>query len=367
MYDELSLEAHRRELTAAEIFNETLIDRLPLGLVVLDRLGFVVKYNRYEEELARRRRQDVIGRSFFEDVARCTNHPAVAGAYHAAMADDGELRAEVETCFDLPFHPKPRDVRILMQSFELGNQPFGVFLIEDITLRKELERERQRLLAMLVHDLKNPLQGILGYAGLLQVGAFGDIDRKDQREALAAIEASSLRMNELLSSTLDEMSGRKPRKNLVNLHALVLSAIGNSLPESRRRGLRLTYRGDLFERAEFPNEAFPVLGVVDQLARVIDNLLGNALKYGHSQLELDLETAAGFHCFTVRDDGRGIAPEYQDRVFAPGFQAPGSLPGHGLGLASAKNIAEEHGGRLELESTAGAGATFRLFLPVASV
>lgn len=364
MYDDTSLEQNHRELRAADIFNETLVDRLPVGVVVLDHLGFVVKYNRYEEALARRRRQDVIGRSFFDDVARCTNHPAVAGAFRAGMLV-GELATEVETSFDLPFHPKPRDVRILMQAFRLGGQVFGVLLIEDITLRKELEREREKLFALLMHDLKNPLQGILGYVSLLRVGAMGEFERQDQKDALAAIEASSLRLRDLLATSLDEMTGRSPKKNLVNLHALVLSAIGNALPQARERGLQLRYRGELFERAEFPNEAFPIHGRVEQLARVVDNLIGNALKYAKTRIDLDLTTRDGFHLFTVGDDGRGIAAEHHEKVFESGFQVPGSLPGHGLGLAGARDITYAHGGRFELESAPGAGALFRLILPVA--
>lgn len=362
MYEERSIDQFQRELKATDIFNETLVDRLPVGVVVLDHLGFVVKYNRYEEALARRRRQDVIGRSFFEDVARCTDHPPVAGVFRSGIKA-GELAAEVETSFDLPFHPKPRDVRILMQSFRLGGQIFGVLLIEDITLRKELEREREKLFALLMHDLKNPLQGILGYVSLLQVGALGEIERQDQKDALTAIETSSLRLRDLLVSSLDEMSGRTPKKNLVNLHALVLSAIGNALPETRKRGLQLHYRGELFERAEFPNEAFPVHGRVEQLARVVDNLIGNALKYAKSRIDLDLVTKGQFHHFTVADDGRGIAPEHHEKVFESGYQVPGSLPGHGLGLAGARDITLAHGGYLELESTPGSGALFRVVLP----
>ena len=352
----------RRELSAPDIFDETVIDELPLGVVVLDRDGYVVKYNAFEERLARRSRHDVIGRSFFHDVAVCTDTSEVRGRFEAHIGDNS-LSDDIEYAFHLPFLPKPRDVRLLLRSFELGGSTYGIFLIEDITDEKELEREKEKLLSVLMHDLANPLQGILGYASLMENGVLGEVSSDEQLKALHSITESSAKMRDLIDGTLSDLrgSGRKPKP--VNLHALALSSIGNLLPRAREKGVEMSYLGDVFHRTEFPQRAVKVYGLVDQLASLVQNLLSNAVKYAESKVEVDLQELNGAAYLEVRDDGRGISKADQAKIFDEGFQSEGSLPGHGLGLFSVRRVVDEHGGTLDVESEPGEGALFRVVLP----
>lgn len=351
------------ELAATDIFDESILDALPLGVVVLDRFGTVVKYNRFEEQLARRQRRDVIGRSFFEDVARCTNVPQVAGIFRQHIGANA-LDHDLEWSFDLPFHPRPRDVRLLLRSFLLGDAPFGILLIEDITLRKELEREREQVLKVFVHDLNNPLQGVLGYANLIRLGGLGTLENPKLLEAVRSIESSAERMRGMVQATLGRLRGEN-KKTLVNLHALALSSLANLLPDARKKGVDLSYQGRHLEQAEFPNEAMAVAGVTDLLARLVDNLLSNALKYARSAIKVDLRRREGVIELTVADDGRGIAPELHTKIFTEGFQAPDSLPGHGLGLFGVARTVREHQGAISVESEPGHGARFKVRLPAA--
>lgn len=353
----------RVELAASDIFNEKVLDELPLGVVVLDREGYVVKYNSFEERLARRSRHDVIGRSFFQDVAVCTDTDQVRGRFEAHIADNS-LAEDIEYSFALPFLPKPRDVRLLLRSFDLEDNVYGILLIEDITEEKELEREKEALLSVLMHDLNNPLQGILGYASLLHNGVLGEVASEQQLDALRAITESSTKMKQLIEGTLSDLRGDARRRQAVNLHALVLSSIGNLLPEARDKGVDLQYLGQVHQRTEFPRRAVRVRGLVDHLASLVQNLLSNAVKYAESTVEVKLESRDGAAYLEVQDDGRGIPKADQGRIFDKGFQSAGSLPGHGLGLFSIRRVLDEHGGTIEVESEPGEGALFRVVIPV---
>lgn len=349
------------ELAAGDIFNESVLDALPLGIIVLDRHGYVVKYNYFEEELARRDRRDVIGRHFFEDVAVCTNVPEVAGQFREHV-DSNTLATELDFAFELPFQPQPRDVRLRLRSFALHERIFAVIVVEDISLPKELERQRQRLIDVMVHDLRNPLQGILGYASLLKA-AGGGMEQEKISQAAETIEQSALRMDELLRGTLAEMRGERRVWQPVNLHALVLSTLGNLLPAARGRDVAFEYGGEVFFNPQFPDRAVKVRGAVDQLASLVQNLVSNAVKYTDSRVRVDLVESGGQVRLEVEDDGRGIAAEDQERIFDQGYQAAGSLPGAGIGLFSVKRAAENHGGQVSVRSSPGAGSLFAVTLP----
>ncbi|MEO1366486.1 MAG: ATP-binding protein, partial [Acidobacteriota bacterium] len=347
------------EIAAADIFNEAVLDALPVGIIVLDHLGYVVKYNRFEEELARRDRSTVIGRHFFEDVASCTNVPEIAGQFREHVASN-TLSVELNYGFALPFLPQPREVYLRMRSFEINGRLFAIIVVEDVSLSRELERQRQRLVDVMVHDLRNPLQGILGYATLLKNAS---LDPARAAKAAETIEQSGRRMSALLDGTLAEMRGERRTWQPVNMHALVLSTLGNLLPAARRRGVELQYRDEPFLDPRFPKRAMKVSGAVDQLASLIQNLISNAIKYAESRVRIDLFERDGQVVLEVEDDGRGIPEGEQAKVFDQGYQAPDSLPGAGIGLFSVRRAAENHGGAVTLDSKPGDGTVFRASLP----
>lgn len=348
-----------QELAARDIFNETVLDALPVGIIVLDEHGFVVKYNRFEEQLARRDRNHVIGRNFFDDVATCTDVPQVAGQFREHIATNS-LAVELDYAFELPFLPYPRDVYLRMRSFNINDRLFATIVVEDVSLPRELERQREHLLDIMVHDLRSPLQGILGYASLLKVA---DLDRAKATKAAETIEQSAIRMDALLRGTLAEMRGERRTWQAVNMHALALSTLGNMLPASRARNITFHYDGEPFFDPQFPNRALKVTGAVGQLASLVQNLVSNAVKYAKSAVRVDLFEKDGSVVLEVEDDGRGISPQDQKKIFDEGYQAPESLPGAGIGLFSVRRAATAHGGDVEVHSTVGQGTLFRVTLP----
>ena len=112
----------------------------------------------------------------------------------------------------------------------------------------------------------------------------------------------------------------------------------------------------------------PVVASVDveRVARVLRNLLGNANKYGREggSIGVSLDQTPEEACLSVTDDGPGIAPDQQERIFERFYRVGGAASsGTGLGLAIARGLVDLHGGRLWVESTPGQGSTFRVTLP----
>ena len=357
--------ARRQALLGSHPLLEALFDALPVGVVLLDRAGRVVLYNRYEERLARRRRQDVVGRRFFEEVAPCTDVRELAGAFRERIADDA-LDVTVDFAFKLAFLPRPREVRIVLRSFPLEGDTFAAFVVEDRTERLRLERERDAFASVLVHDLRGDLAGVLGYAALLREGALGPLAPMQQDAAVKLHDAARAldgRIDAALDAFRLRRKGAAPRarRDPINLHALVIAAVSLLRPLALERGVALDYVG--WDPARpFPDRAVAVAGDEERLAAVVENLLGNALKYARARVLVELTTGPAGVVLAVGDDGPGVAPGWEARVLE-GERPPGSKPGHGLGLVSTRQTAEAHGGRVLVGRSALGGARIEVTLP----
>ncbi len=125
---------------------EEILDRLPIGAIVLDDRGTIQRFNRYEEQLSGLSRQQTIGRSFFSDVAPCTRDIELGPKFHEGI-ENGNLDIDVEFSFPYPYNRVPRDVHIRAVSVTGGERNAHVVLIEDITSRKQLERNNADMMA----------------------------------------------------------------------------------------------------------------------------------------------------------------------------------------------------------------------------
>lgn len=126
-------------------FFETLFDQLPIGVILLDGDGTIRRFNRYEEQLSGKRRADVLGRSFFDDVAPCTRDIALEDRFRDGVVQN-RLDLDVEFRFPYPYNRVPRDVRIRAASIHETDHPVHVLMVEDITARRNVERRSQELL-----------------------------------------------------------------------------------------------------------------------------------------------------------------------------------------------------------------------------
>jgi PAS domain S-box-containing protein len=231
----------------------------------------------------------------------------------------------------------------------------------DIHALKEAEEERRTLADALAHDLKNPLAGIKGRAQVLQrqLRRGDTLDTAALADHLAGIEQQVGRMTGLLDALqADAQAAAPPERRRTDLVALVRSCVAD---------LR---RANTPHRIELQETESAVTGSwdPDQLARVVGNLLENAVKYSPTGGVVAVAVAReeGAAVLRVRDTGRGIPAADLPHIFA--FRRRGGnvgdIAGSGIGLASGKRIVEAHGGTIAVESVEGRGTTVTVRLPL---
>jgi len=243
-------------------------------------------------------------------------------------------------------------------------KPVGVMLMaRDITARKELERRRSEFLALLSHDIKNPLSVLIGYADYLQQEAnqHGVVKSLD---VLPWIKSSGLTILSLVNNYLDlsriEEQSLTREWEPVGINDL-LRHIGQQY-EGEARHRKITFTLSLQPKLPW------VEGDPTAIDRILSNLVYNALKFTPPEGEVTVSSMLreGEVVIVVADTGPGIPTEEIPLLFEKYRRAVGSRrqAGLGLGLFIAKILVERHGGRIEVESVVGSGTQFRVILPV---
>ena len=321
-------------------------DNMREGLVLLDGAGTVLSIN-------------PAARQLFGADKTCVGHdfltvdrsPSLTRAIEAAQeTGHSETRAELSG----------RVYQLDVSRIDSGSEHVGLVLLSfDITERETAEQARREFTANVSHELKTPLQGIIGSAELIENGMvkpedmprfIGHIRKEAQR--LVALIADIIRL-----SQLDE--GVELPKEPVELLAL-----SNEVAENLRAAA---------EKAEVSihvdGEAATVSGVRRLLYEMLYNLCDNAVKYNKpgGSVRIHTENQNGAAVVSVMDTGIGIAPEHQDRIFERFYRVDKSHSkasgGTGLGLSIVKHAALYHGGKITLESKPGQGTEIRVTLP----
>ena len=231
--------------------------------------------------------------------------------------------------------------------------------------RRRAEEEKLAALgtatARILHQIKNPLQTIVLHADILQDERIVN-GPEQRREVCEAIVSESQRLVAMLDELSVYASGsrRALNKRPMRLNDLVRQVADVEAREAAETGLTV----DSTAIAEVT-----VLGDAYYLRQVLDNLVRNAREAmdeqeGPARLTISVGRAGGNAEVKVTDNGPGIAPENQQRIFQPFVSTKGK--GMGLGLAICREIVESHGGRLDVDSAVGRGTTFTLSLPVYS-
>ncbi len=231
-------------------------------------------------------------------------------------------------------------------------------LLHDITADRELERRRRDMQRLVSHELRTPLASIGGLAETLERY---EMSADELQRVAGLIRGESVRLSKMVSTFLDlERLGTgswDDRRGVVDLAALTANRL--ELLDAADHGL------DLELVADGP---VPLNGVPELLERVVDNLVGNALRYtpsgGHVRVRVGHHD--GDAVLEVSDDGPGIPPEARQRLFDRFYRVPGAAGGgSGLGLALVREVVDWHGGCIEIDSEVGVGSTFTVRLPAA--
>ncbi len=237
-----------------------------------------------------------------------------------------------------------------------------VELARALEQQRELDRLKNQFIQNVSHELRTPLSMILGYAELLAAGELGKV-MPEQQGPLNIIVQRACVLRDLIGNitAILESEIREPVWEPVSLGELVGEAMKDFQVLADQAGLEL--QGDISNRVP------TVLGDAEHLRRVVDNLIGNALKFtsGGGRVAVRLSEHDAKVMLQVADTGIGIAPEDQGRIFDRFYQVDGTTRrthgGCGLGLALVKEIVERHGGGVSVESQLGQGSTFTVFLP----
>lgn len=226
----------------------------------------------------------------------------------------------------------------------------------------ELDAARTQLLTDVSHELQTPLVSIRGYTQMVLDGRLGRVN-EEQRRGLEVALRNVDRMVEMIGNLLALSHAERAaplEPEVVDLADELHAALERHQSAAVRRGVNLEARP--------PLPGLTVLAERAGLARVLDNLLANAIKFNRSGGRVGVSVTPGpGHAVTIEvaDTGVGIPPEEQPRIFDRFFRGRGTseMPGTGIGLAMVKSVVERHGGSVELESVPGKGSTFRVRWP----
>ena len=232
-------------------------------------------------------------------------------------------------------------------------------------LAQQVNRTKDEFLATLSHELRTPLTAILGWARMLTLGG---LDGETVRIAHETIERSARTQATLIDDLLDlsrVVTGKLTlQTELVDLAAIVDNAVQTQRLAADAKTIRL--------EVAVPADRAVVTGDSTRLQQIAWNLISNAIKFSSpgGKIAIDLERDSDYARLIVRDEGRGISPDFLPHVFEPFRQADGASTrahsGLGLGLAIVKYLTELHGGSVSASSRGeGRGATFMVTLPLA--
>src|SRR5262245_19983639 len=373
------------ELRRSEAQLRAILDQSITAVFVKDLEGRYLRINRRCESLFGMTEAEVKGKTNYELHAKKIAD-ALRDNDQAVIAADAPLQFE-ERIITVD---GPHDfISVKFPLRDESGRPYAICgIATDITERKQAEAAREELLAreqaaretaedlarakdeflaLVSHELRSPLNAILGNAAQLR---HGGLDVQKVKQAAEVIERSGRAQAQLIDDLLDTariISGKlRPDLGPVDLVSVIEQAIQTIQPAADAKGISI--------ETDLPPEIGQITGDPTRLQQVIWNLLSNAVKFTPQggRVEARLERIDPNICVTVSDTGKGISPDFLPYVFDRFRQADASSAnrhgGLGLGLALVKYLVELHGGTVEAVSAGeGQGATFKVMLPIRAV
>jgi light-regulated signal transduction histidine kinase (bacteriophytochrome) len=227
-------------------------------------------------------------------------------------------------------------------------------------LRKQLDRANadfEEFVSMAAHNLRQPLRDVASYSQLMSETYAGRLD-PDAGVFLKRIQEGAASMQSLLAEVVDYWvtAAVGPQSSRTDMEAALRQALLCADKQMTKRSAVVTH------------DPLPaVTGDFEILTKVLHHLIKNAIEYSGTpspRVHVSSRRADVGWVLSVQDNGPGIEPAFQDRIFQPFKRLHGKeLPGNGLGLAFCKKAVEWHGGRMWIESMPGAGSTFYFTLP----
>ncbi|WP_156718083.1 ATP-binding protein [Nocardioides sp. Leaf307] len=304
----------------------------------------------------------------FDTVAGRMLEPGQAGAYIGFVRKDGTERTHSMT-LDRILDDRGRPVGYLSISEDVTERLEAERAVQDALERlREVDAVKDAFISSVSHELRTPITSIVGYLEMLEEGDFGALGDAQLRAVRRVIGNSDRLLglvDDLLTLSTVQHDGLGMAEKVLDLGEVVRAGCAVVSP-----GLE---RGSTVLEVDLPDEPLPVVGDRDLLERVVINLVGNAVKFTPDGGRVGVRLVAGTgpgetcHVLTVSDTGIGIPATELEHLFTRFFRSSNAqkqaIPGSGLGLSIAHAVVARHGGRMEVDSALGEGATFTVHLP----
>ncbi len=352
--------ADQGALSQAERTIDAVIAGLPDPVIVLDRDGLVTAFNDKALAVA-----PALTRG--APVLLALRVPDVVQAIRRTATGGGMSRVEF-------FERVPADRWSEALVFPIllpvgapgGSRERVVVTFHDLTPLRRVEEMRADFIANASHELRTPLASLSGFIETLQGPAREDAAARERFLAIMKEQATRMArlIDDLLSLSRIELNEHVPPRGSVDLVGIIRQVADGLQPLARDREVAV--------KIEAPAGPLAVIGDRDELIRVFENLVENALKYGATGKRVEITVArdtgaADEVCVAVRDHGPGIAPEHlprlTERFYRVDVSESRAQGGTGLGLSLVKHILTRHHGRLTISSELGRGAIFTVRLP----
>ncbi len=268
-------------------------------------------------------------------------------------------------------HRRAGVFRAKHEQIAAGIASWAALFLDNARLYKaaqDANRAKDEFLATLSHELRNPLNAMLGWAQVLRSGT---LPLETQRRGLDSLERNAKAQAQLIEDLLDVsrvvLGKLQIRADEIDLTSVVLSALDTIRPTASTKGVAVHTHVD-------PDAQLVVTGDADRLRQIIWNLLSNAIKFTPKSgtVDIELRRVESTAEIVVADTGQGIASDFLPHVFDRFRQEDGRVTrrhgGLGLGLALVRQLAEAHGGSAHASSPGlGLGATFTVQLPIRAI
>ena len=378
-YDNANIE----ELRAAQVKQQSLIATMADGAILLDAEGKIVLVNPTARRLFRWEGRNLEGQELLNELPEILSnelHSPITSLL-TSSTESSDLRCSIGE--------PARTLRIVLQSVRdsTGEMLIGIAVtIQDLTREVELNAAQSRFISNVSHELRTPLFNIKSYVETVH-DLSDQLSEAEKKEFLGVANAETDRLARLVNDVLDLSkleSGRTIQFEPIDLRPGI---------EQTLRTYKLNAKDKQVELELDMDEALPnVLGNWDLLLQVLDNLVGNALKFSRTGGKIKLsaytwpdvctakpieKTSSAPHCeivsplprlrVEVRDTGRGISIADQQRIFERFFRVENAVhteAGTGLGLSIVRDIVEKHGGTIRMVSEPELGTTFWFDLPL---
>lgn len=345
---------------------ETLIENMRDPVIGLDEDQMIIFANNQALKVTGLKENEMIGKSSQEvalknDLVRSL----VSDASGSTLNSDGDIQQlRIFTDNREGYFEKSILPILIVPIGETEKKLVGhVIILRNVTEFKELDSAKTNLIATVSHEFKTPISSIKMSVQLLENKQTGSLN-KHQRELVDSIKEDARRLlnitGELLNMTQLESGKIQLTVIPADSERIIDIAINATRAQARNKNIRIEAYGDA--------KVNRVLADTEKTAWVVTNLISNAIRYSYEDSTINIRTSIknGKTIISVTDTGKGIPPEYKDKIFDRYYRIPGTeIEGTGLGLAISKEFIEAMGGSIAVESEIGKGSTFSITLNTA--